>query len=224
MQYIRAPVAVIVACVSRDISSPMFEMFQITFCNYCIVLVWFFGYFFIHDQLNHWETLKFGHMWRAVIQSTGHQCHSDINISLALVIFVHHVLNSSVVRCNSTEKTFGWKRVHNFHYGYAAPATKSTVTANSHPCPWESCISLNTVRPRWYGGRFADDIFNDILKDTYHTLNSISLKLDHKGAFHNNPALVLWDNGWKVTAVTLFTTWPLPDQTEQVRAQHEVFL
>ena len=139
LQDIRAPVvAEIVTYVSRDISAPMLEMLQITFCNYCMVLVWLFWFFFLSRSAESLAQEKANHpslTTCVVLWYMPSICPGDANINLFLVIFVHHVLNPSVVRYNSTEKKFGWMRVHMLHYGYPAPATKSTVAANGHPCP-----------------------------------------------------------------------------------------
>ena len=50
---------------------------------------------------------------------------------------------------------------------------------------------INTLRPRQYGRRFADDIFKRIfLNENVRISIKISLKFVPKGPINNNPALV----------------------------------
>ena len=148
LQDIRAPAAVIVTYVPRDL-----VIFRLQ-CSKCfkslsviVASIWPGCFIFcFRDQLNHWRSKEqIIQVWPNVTCSDTVYwpsiCPSDVNISLAPVIFVHHVLNSSAVRYNSTENKFDWMRVHRPTYASLA------VAASGHP--WESCIQLNMVRPIW---------------------------------------------------------------------------
>ena len=144
----------------------------------------------------------FGSNVRNVIadHSQGRPSHSQYTTIVNVMIPANMpIKNSSVVGYSFTEKKFGRMRIRKLHYGYQVVqvhTTKSTVAANGHH--QESCIPFNTVRPRWYGGDFADDISTASSWKTiviHWLLHVVSLKFDHKGAFNNNPPLALWNNG-----------------------------
>ena len=74
-------------------------------------------------------------------------------------------------------------RRHRAHYDSIVMGNKSSLASH--------CNSLNSLRPRWNGRHFADDIFKYIfLNENVWIPTKISLKFVPKGPINDIPALV----------------------------------
>ena len=193
------------------------------------------------------DSLRQLYVWRVIYGRLLNQLRlqSQIRLDLFLKLDVSHIHYNKSHEHHAVWNRLMVEQYFQAKYGNMASNSDSVSTSQRHIHVWagtdcvakvtdvyRKCSTLNTLRPRWNGQHFADDILKRIFFNEYIWIShTISLKFVRKGTIINISALDGAEPLWKSMMGSLQThkcvTWPQWVGLENIqyipRNMHTVF-